>query len=216
MNNLRPRPDTDAPSRTRLDEELGGNPYRFIYNTSVNKVDYLGLQCCLITIRRGDYSKWSHSILSCDNGAYISHSVGGVDDAIWRSKEMDDRDYPESERSYTCFGCLDEAKVSQWLSANRDRSWGYGDNCADVVLEAIQFSLQAPRAKPRCPCIDPELALKGCRSYARNVLEQLPNGTTPGITLPGDAERRAEEFVANGCNKWKCTVSCLKFPGGQF
>jgi hypothetical protein len=210
------------PGRWLVRESLRGgpsdNPYHFVRNDAVGKIDYLGLKCCLITIRRGDYSKWSHSILSCDNGAYISHSVDGdgVTDRRWRTKEMDDKAYPESERSYTCFDCLDESKVSQWFSENQDREWGYGDNCADVVLDAIGFALPPPQTKPNCPCISADLALKGCRSYARNVLEELPNGTTPGLTLPGDAERRVQELVDNGCNKWKCTVSCIKYPGGRF
>ena len=124
------------------------------------------------------------------------------------------RDYPESERTYTCFDCLDEGKVSEWLSENQDRPWSYGDNCADAVLEAIGSALPL-EPKPKCPCVSAELALRGCRSYARNVLEELPNGTTPGITLPGDAQRRVEELAANGCSKWKCTVSCIKYPGGR-
>src|SRR5689334_1802467 len=53
----------------------GANPYAFAHANPIATVDYLGLKCCLITVRRGAYSTWSHSILSCDNGAYISHSV---------------------------------------------------------------------------------------------------------------------------------------------
>jgi hypothetical protein len=210
------------PGRWLVRESLrgrpSGNPYHFVRNDAVGKIDYLGLKCCLITIRRGESSKWSHSILSCDNGAYISHSVDGdgIHDARWRDKWMDDRDYPESERSYTCFDCLDESRVGQWFSESQDREWGYGDNCADVVLEAIGFALPRPQPRPICPCISADLALKGCRMYARNVLEELPNGTTPGVTLPGDAQRRVEELVANGCSKWKCTTSCMKYPGGRF
>jgi hypothetical protein len=42
----------------------------------------------------------------------------------------------------------------------------------------------------------------------------LPHGTSPAITFPGDAKNRVQELVANGCNKWKCTVSCIKYQFG--
>jgi RHS repeat-associated protein len=204
-------------TRRPLRRTLGGHLYGFVGNDSVDGIDYLGLKCCLITIRRGTYSKYSHSILSCDNGAYISHSVDGdgIDDDRWRKKWMDDRDYPRSERSYTCFDCVDESKITQWFEENQGRVWKVGDNCADVALEAVEYALPA-QAKPKCPCVSADLALKGCRSYARDVLQEPPNGTTPGVTLPSDAQRRVDELVANGCNKWKCTVSCIKYPGGRF
>jgi hypothetical protein len=193
--------------------------YTALHNSPVYAIDKLGLKCCLYTIPPGHYqggkSPYGHSILSCDDGAYISfstESTGG-----WRNQEDDEGDYGPISTwpKPACSECLDGGKVRQWKVENENQwSWTPSANCADADLAAIEFALPLLQTKPQCPCISPDLQLKGCRSYARNVLQELPNGTSPVIVTPGDARKRAEELFANDCKKWKCTVSCIKYQFG--
>jgi hypothetical protein len=198
---------------------LDASSYNALGNNPLGAIDRLGLKCCLYTIAPGHYrggkSPYGHSILTCDNGAYVSfstESTGG-----WRNREDDEGDYGPMSTwpKPTCSDCVDGEKVSQWKAENQDQwSWTLSANCADADLSAIEYALPLPQTKPHCPCISPDLQLKGCRSYARNVLQELPNGTSPAIVTPGDARKRVEELFANDCRKWKCSVSCIKYQFG--
>jgi hypothetical protein len=202
-------------NRDPIAERDTKNLYLFVRNQPEHAVDPVGKKCCLITISPGEGSKYGHSVLSCDNSAYISHSRDGdnVHDGRWRTPEMDfSQDpqigFPGSTFTYTCFDCLDEQKVSQWLANNYDSQWSLGADCADAALQAIESALPPPQAKPDCPC--GAASDTHCRTFLRNILHQLANGATPAITMPPDAQDRVTELISNSCNKWKCTTTCTR------
>jgi RHS repeat-associated protein len=205
-------------SRDPIGEEGGPLLYGFVANHPADAHDRLGNRCCLTWYHAGlPWSVTGHSTLKCDNGAYVSlHLMEDTPLDQWHTEEEDRADYdspaPGAQRDTKCFDCLDEPKVSQWITDQKaaGRRWTLIENCADTTLEAIAAALP-DQPKPVCPCVSADLALRGCRNYARNILEELPNGTSPLIVVPGDAYHRLEALVDNGCNKWKCTLTCIKF-----
>jgi hypothetical protein len=192
-------------SRDPIGERGGENVMAFVHNHPTIAYDALGQQCCLTTIDPGsvspeDKSPLGHSILSCDNGVYIS--LWPKTDPPSHNKERDDKVYKDASQTITCFPCLDENKLKAWWDATGGSlEWSYTFNCADAVLAALEAGLPDQK-KPQCPCVF------GCYSYARNVLGETPSGTTPIFILPSDTKHRLQALVDNDCNKWKCTVRC--------
>jgi hypothetical protein len=205
-------------SRDPIGEHLDKSLYAFALNDSANKIDILGQRCCLITVSHGESSKLGHSILTCDNGVYISHSKDGDDvhDGRWRTPKMDFSDdptigFPGSKFTTNCSDCLDETKVKQWLADNWNKVWSPGEDCAKVALEAIESALPEPQTKPHCPCPSVDLALKGCSNIPVNLLNPPGSGIKPGIIWPDEAADRLQQLIANGCQKWKCQTLCPKY-----
>ena len=205
-------------SRDTLSERGGKNLYGFVRNNPAGRIDVLGQKCCLITVSRGPASVFGHSILSCDNGAYISHSQDGdgIHDARWRTPAMDfssdpDIGFPGSTFTTNCCDCLDESKVQQWLNENWNKTWSPGEDCAKVVTEAIESALQGPQSKPTCPCPAADLAPQGCKNVPVDILNPAGKGIKPGIMWPDEAEDRFQQLKDNGCQKWKCKILCPKY-----
>jgi RHS repeat-associated protein len=204
--------------------ERGGNGLDvFIANNPSDAIDPLGQRCCLTWIHAGPRSIAGHSILHCDNGAHVSfsHLKGDETDPIqqWHSPARDQLDYddppyppPPAPRTTDCFDCLDEAKVMQWITEQQasGRRWTVFNNCADTTLAAIEAGLP-DQSKPNCPRVSCDLAVRGCSNRALNLLQQLPDGTSPTLVNPSDAQHRMQRLIANGCNRWQCTIVCIRY-----
>ncbi|MBI3871290.1 MAG: RHS repeat-associated core domain-containing protein [Verrucomicrobia bacterium] len=208
-------------SRDPIAERGGGNLYGFVVNNPIGNVDKLGEQCCLTTYRPGKYGgtppnyppHWSpegHSVLKCDNGAYVSFwPLRGPDPASqWHDPDSDSKDYANGPKpSIVCLSCLDEAAVLTWLNNAKQgigfcNRWSWGNECADATTAAIGAALPQPQVKPKCPC---------SRDFythweVRDVLDG-PNI----ITLPSSMPEKLRALSANGCQRYKC-VAQLRTP----
>ena len=198
-------------NRDPIQENGGIAIFGFAHNNAINYWDKFGLQCCLDTYAPSlsPFSVGGHSVLRCDNGAYVSFwPVGDGRTNQWQDAAYDQSQYP-NQPSSICFDCLDETKVADWL-ANAMQSgmqWCVtGPDCADVTGAAIGAGLPAPQTRPtRCPC-PPD------RFHRWVVRDLLESGAL--ITIPTGTADRIQQLVDNGCQRYKCALQLIST--GQF
>jgi hypothetical protein len=207
-------------NRDPIGERGGSALYGFVHNHPTIAYDALGKKCCLITVAPGtfqgpngeDNSKFGHSILKCDNGAYVS--LWPKDDKYpsW-DEQSDNAVYSGATKTTTCFPCLDESKVQQWIDANKATlEWTKTYNCSDAVLSAVQASL-ADKPKPTCPKCGLLRGLMGCYYYVHDLLQPTrteveSNPIGAAFSFPSDIEGRIKALADNDCNRWKCVLKC--------
>jgi hypothetical protein len=192
-------------SRDPIEERGGLNPYHFVGNCPVNDWDMFGLKCCLTTYSSGG-GHAPHSVLNCDNGAYVSlfpsdRPISSPPD--WRDPEKD-KTYFEGRTSTTiCTDCLDENKVSEWLAGAKAANKDYKElsaNCADATAQAMAAGLPDEKQKlPACRKCSLTDFFNGTRRFVRDIL-----GTSGRVMFPGDTKAALEELIENGCNRYKC------------
>ncbi len=190
-------------SRDPIDEFGGRNLYGFLDNFSTGQFDFLGLRCCLITYKAGGGYK-GHSILQCDNGAYVSVFPSGrpiSSPPEWRDPATDAKYFKGRTPDVKCTECLDETKVSNWLAEAKKNNENYScfsANCADVTMNAIAAGLSDERSKkPECPWSLLERLGGGYRE-AQDILD------SGGIITPSWTASALDELIKNGCNRYKC------------
>ena len=198
-------------SRDPIEERGGKNLYAFVQNDPLIRFDKLGLRCCLITYPAGYYggakgagghfSVGGHSVLQCDNGAYVSFYPEQNGDAStqWHTPESDQNEYANGPTPQsTCFDCLDESRVQDWLNNARNNDhWTPANNCSDASSSAAAAGLPQPQNKPNCPC--------SADRFKRWVIVDLLNPDV-AINLPSDTATRFSDLVENGCQRYKCVL----------
>jgi hypothetical protein len=205
-------------SRDPIGERGGENVMAFVHNHPTIAYDALGQQCCLITVSPGEYtgpmgpdkSKFGHSILKCDNGAYVSLWPEDEPYPSWDEKS-DNSVYSGATKTTTCFSCLDETKVRQWIDANKGTlKWSKSYNCADAAIAAMAAGLPDDKnKKPDCKCAAWWQNAAGYFSYVEDLLNPS------GLKYPGSAAAALDQLTKNRCNRYKCTQYTAK-PSPSF
>lgn len=202
VGNPVPLPPGRFISRDPIGKRGGRNLYGFVHNDPISYSDMLGLKCCLITYHASSspVSIGGHSVLSCDNGAYVSFfpEQNGDPSTQWHTQQQDQQEYGYQTPDTYCFDCLDEQKVQDWLQqAKQTDHWTWGNNCSDATSAAAAAGLPDPQTKPKCPCSSDR--------FKQWVVEDLLHPDV-GVNFPSDTANRFKQMVGNGCNRYQCVL----------
>jgi len=205
-------------NRDPIGERGEANLYGFVKNDAQNHFDRLGQKCCVLYYPPSPFKSVGHTVLKCDNGAYVSFFAGDSifgAPGIFQDEEQDKKDYAGTTPQQTCNDCLDEAKVAAWLASAKANPPDYNvctHNCSDAVSDAAAAGLSDDRQKkPTCP--------KTCfldRVFACQwIVDDILNPSCPGVggAGPGPSASKAQtifkRLADNNCNRYKCVKCCV-------
>jgi RHS repeat-associated protein len=190
------------PSRDPIGEEVGVNLYGFVGNDGVDRLDFLGHQCCLLFYT----GPWNHLALDCTNGTYVSAfpqgrvKVGAPSPVVWNTKAEDVAHYGAPIQK-ECFDCVDDDSIASSFDTVKQGSStfsGMSNNCADYVLRVIQGGLTKEQAaKPACPKCS-------ANSYSITSYSIVDLLSTEGTNTPSGAFSQVSQWLKNSCKRYKC------------